>query len=69
MGADTDTALTGFKDLPNTSYQYGCRHGSSRRQPVHRLSPPIEWDGEGNLVLEFALEDVTSQTDGNKTAG
>ena len=67
-GLTADTALTGFKDLPNTptSMAVPWQFGDSLSI---RLSPPIEWDGESNLVLEFALEDVTSKQMATKTAG
>lgn len=63
-GLTSDTALSGFLDLPNTSYQYGLSSWQFGDSLSLRLSPPIEWDGTGNLVLEFALDGVTSQTDG-----
>ena len=65
-GLTTDSALTGFKDLPHTAYQYGLSPWQFGDSLSIRLSPPIEWDGESNLVLEFAMDDVTSQTDGNE---
>ena len=63
-GLTSDTALTGFLDLNNTAYQYGLSSWQFGDSLSLRLSPPIDWDGESNLVLEFALEDVTVETDG-----
>lgn len=63
-GLTGDTALTGFLDLPNTAYQYGLSTWQFEDSLSLRLSPPIEWDGESNLVLEFALDDVEVATDG-----
>ena len=65
-GLTTDTALVGFLDLPNTAYQYGLSSWQSGDSLSIRLSPSIEWDGEQNLVLEFAVDDVTSDTDGGQ---
>ena len=63
-GLTGDTALTGFLDLPNTAYQYGLSTWQFADSLSLRLQPAIEWDGESNLVLEFALDDVEVATDG-----
>ena len=63
-GLTSDTVLTGFLELPNTAYQYGLSSWQFQDSLSIRLSPPIEWDGESNLVLEFALDDVSVETDG-----
>jgi len=63
-GLTSDTVLTGFRDLDHTAYQYGLSSWQFGDSLSLRLSPPINWDGEGNLVLEFALDDVDVATDG-----
>ena len=65
-GLTSDTAFTGFVDLSNTAYQYGLSSWQFEDSLSLRLSPPVEWDGEGHLILEFALEDVDVATDGNQ---
>ena len=63
-GLTGDTALTGFQDLTQSAYQYGLGSWQFEDSLSLRLSPPIEWDGSSNLVLEFAMEDVNVDTDG-----
>ncbi|RPG81687.1 MAG: hypothetical protein CBC74_001175 [Crocinitomicaceae bacterium TMED114] len=65
-GLTSDTVLTGFRELSNTAYHYGLSSWQFDDSLSLRLSPPIDWDGEGNLILEFALDDVDVDTDGNQ---
>ncbi|MBK13053.1 MAG: hypothetical protein CL849_05920 [Crocinitomicaceae bacterium] len=63
-GLTSDSVLTGFKTLNHTGYQYSLSTWQFEDSLSLRISPPIQWDGESNLVLEFALEDVNVVTDG-----
>jgi hypothetical protein len=68
-GLTGDSALTGFMDLPNTSYTYGVSPWQFGDSLSIRLSPPITWDGESNLILEFALDGVTTEGEGEQLGG
>ena len=64
MGADGGHRPDGSLHCPTRPINTGLSTWQFADSLSLRLQPAIEWDGESNLVLEFALDEVEVATDG-----